>query len=467
MSRAGIIGKTAGEIFPGDTAAIITERDRALLASDASTDVVERPIMMPNGTTRLVSTRRLVIRDHKGLPQYLVGVIEDVTERRAFEQHLHQVQKMEAVGNLTGGLAHDFNNLLTIIIGNLDLLLDDVVGDAVAQKKVDTILQACLRGADLTGQLLAFSRRQALQPKRVDINELVNHTSRLLTRTLGADIQVDLRCAGDVTPVLADETQLQTALVNIAINARDAMPTGGRLSIATYNAHVGKDDAALHPEVAPGDYVVIEISDNGTGMPAETLDHIFEPFFTTKSPGKGTGLGLSMVYGFVKQSGGHIRATSECGVGTTFKLYLPHAQSVDARPAGSPSKAVPVPSVTRGEVILAVDDNLDVRRAVVAQLKALGYEVKEADNALAALRVLDSDQRVDLLFTDIVMPGGMNGKELAVKARALRPGLKVLLTSGFPGASPSGGAQLDAEDTLLSKPYRREHLAKAISQALR
>jgi PAS domain S-box-containing protein len=466
VARSQIIGKTARELFPKESADLITERDRSVLASDASTDVAERWIKMPNNTMHLCLTRRFVIRDQFGLPQYLVGVIEDLTERRAFEQQLHQAQKMAAVGNLTGGLAHDFNNLLTIIISNLDLLRDDVVGNDTAGQRVEAILQASLRGADLTAQMLAFSRRQALQPKLVAINELVSNTTRLLKRTLGADIQIEVHCAADLWPVLVDETQLQTSLVNVAINARDAMGDGGRLEIATYNACVDDAPAALHPEIKAGDYVVIEISDTGAGMPPEVLDRIFEPFFTTKDPGRGTGLGLSMVYGFVRQSGGHVSVNSEPGTGTTFKLYLPRA------PASQISVAAPQPDSVkraampmRSEVILAVDDDDDVRRAVVVQLRALGYQVVEAASASAALKILDGGQQVDLLFTDVVMPG-MNGKELAIQARAKRPALKVLFTSGFPGGASGTASELDTGDALLSKPYRREHLAKAIHQAL-
>jgi PAS domain S-box-containing protein len=469
VPRAEIIGKTAHELFPRETADSIAERDLGLLESDASTDVIERTIKMPNNTERLVVTRRFLIRDKIGAPQYLVGVIEDITERRAFEQQLHQAQKMEAVGSLTGGLAHDFNNLLTIIIGNLDLLQDDLAGNITARQKVDTILQASLRGADLTGQLLAFSRRQPLQPKRIDINELIANTTRLLTRTLAGDIQVDVRCSPELWPVIVDETQLQTALVNIAINARDAMPNGGKLTLATYNADIDADEAAKHPELSPGGYAVIEVADTGTGMPRDVLDRIFEPFFTTKDPGKGTGLGLSMVYGLVKQSGGHIRAESEEGFGATFKLYLPRASSAQLSPAvpAEDGGARQTPGRARGEVILAVDDNPDVRRAAVIQLQVLGYEVMEADGAAAALKVLESEQKIDLLFTDVVMPGGINGKELANKARAMRPQIKVLFTSGFPGKLAGSATELGAEDILLSKPYRRDDLARAVEQVLR
>jgi PAS domain S-box-containing protein len=466
VPRAQIIGKTPHELFPKESADLIINRDSGVLASDASADVAERWIRMPNNTTHLVLTRRFVIRDQLGSPQYILQVIEDLTERRAVEQQLHQAQKMEAVGNLTGGLAHDFNNLLTIIISNLDLLKEDVDGNDIAGHRVEAILQASLRGADLTAQMLAFSRRQALQPRLVAINELVSNTTRLLKRTLGADIQIEVRCAADLWPALVDEAQLQTALVNVSLNARDAMGEGGLLQIGTYNTSVGDADAALHPEIKAGDYVVIEISDTGAGMPPEVLDRIFEPFFTTKDPGQGTGLGLSMVYGFVRQSGGHVSVMSELGEGTTFRLYLPRAPTSHiniAAPQSDNMKRTAMPM--RSEVILAVDDDDDVRRAVVVQLRALGYQVVEAASAYAALKILDAGQKVDLLFTDVVMPG-MNGRELAVQARAKRPALKVLFTSGFPGGPSGTASDFDTGDALLSKPYRREHLAKAIHQAL-
>jgi CheY-like chemotaxis protein len=275
----------------------------------------------------------------------------------------------------------------------------------------------------------------------------------------------------DLRNALVDESQLETALVNIAVNARDAMPRGGTLTIATRNAEISAAYAARHAGLAPGDYVTIEVSDTGAGMSAPVLDRIFEPFFTTKPAGKGTGLGLSMVYGFMKQSGGHITAQSQVGEGTTFRLFLPVAKTqqravpVQASPSATSAPETPARS-SAGEVILAVDDNAEVRGTVVFQLKQLGYQVREADNAHAALAILDAGEKIDLLFTDIVMPGGINGKELATKARLKRPDLKVLFTSGFPGTGMSNGAELEDSDVLLSKPYRRHDLAKAVREML-
>jgi CheY-like chemotaxis protein len=372
---------------------------------------------------------------------------------------------MEAVGNLTGGVAHDFNNLLTVIIGNLDLLKEDVVGNQGAEQKVDTILQAAERGADLTRVMLAFSRRQPLQAAPVDVNKLIRATTRLLNRTLGEEISIEVELGTGIERALVDEAQLETALLNIAINARDAMPEGGTLAILTRSANLDEDYSARHPDVAPGAYVQIEIADTGNGMPPEVVEHIFEPFFTTKGVGRGTGLGLSMVYGFMKQSNGHISVYSEVGHGTVFKLFLPMAPPTVA-PASPTPRAVQQARQSGNAVILVVDDNPDVRATVVAQLNGLGYQVREAENAHGALDILDGGERIDLLFTDIVMPGGLNGKELALKARIRRPELKVLFTSGFPGTSTGPGMSFDDGDVLLSKPYRKDDLAKAVAEVL-
>jgi CheY-like chemotaxis protein len=372
---------------------------------------------------------------------------------------------MEAIGKLTGGVAHDFNNLLTVIIGNLDLLQQDIAGNPEAEQKVEAILQASERGADLTRLMLAFSRRQPLQSKSVDVDSLIRNTTRLLTRTLGEAISIEVRTGSDVARALVDEAQLETALLNIAINARDAMPEGGTLTMTTSNAELDADYANLHPGVAAGPYVRIEMADTGIGMPADVVERIFEPFFTTKAVGKGTGLGLSMVYGFMRQSSGHICVYSEVGQGTVFKLYLPLAEPPELNAQAAPAAAQT--AMHSGEaVILAVDDNPDVRSTVVVQLRGMGYRVREADNAHSALEILESVERIDLLFTDIIMPGGLTGKELATKARIKRPGLRVLFTSGFPGTSTGPGTSFEEGDVLLNKPYRKHDLAKAVAEVL-
>jgi PAS domain S-box-containing protein len=407
-----------------------------------------------------------------------LALLSEVTERswahiervrsevsvREGERRLVQAQKMEAIGNLTGGLAHDFNNLLGIIIGNLDLLRGQPGGGITKDPNLEQLtgeaLDAALRGADLTRRLLAFARRQTLQPQRVDLNELIEGISKLLKRTLGADIEINLNLEPQVWAVHVDPSQLGASVINIVNNARDAMPNGGTLTITTSNRQLDEDYTAAHSELAPGDYALIEVSDTGSGMPAEMLNHIFDPFFTTKEQGKGTGLGLSMVFGFIKQSSGHVNVYSEVDHGTTFRLYLPRALTAAEAPAA------PKSFTQKGhETVLAVEDNEGLRRVVVRQLNDLGYRVLEATDGAAALKILESEP-VDLLFTDIMMPGGMSGYDLAKKALARWPSLKVLLTSGFPETKLNGNGNTAVKMHLLTKPYRKDDLSLALRKAL-
>jgi PAS domain S-box-containing protein len=391
----------------------------------------------------------------------VLATVRDVTERKTAEEQLRQAQKMEAVGNLTGGMAHDFNNLLGIIIGNLDLLRDRQSGDPDAEELSREALDAALRGADLTRRLLAFARRQPLQPAKTDVNELIAGIVKLLERTLGEQIQITLDLNPATWPVVVDPAQLESGLTNLATNARDAMPGGGQLIIVTGNRSLDADYAAQHAEVQPGDYALIEVSDTGTGMPPEVATRIFEPFYTTKEPGKGTGLGLSMVFGFIKQSGGHINVYSEVGIGTIFRLYLPRAAiGAEASPAIVPAALLH----GSGETVLAVEDNASLRRVVARQLTELGYRVLEATDAQMALGVIEG-QPVDVLFTDIVMPGGTSGYELARAVLSRWPAIKIVLTSGFPENRTNGEA--DAPNLrLLSKPYRRDELGRVIREIL-
>jgi signal transduction histidine kinase len=385
----------------------------------------------------------------------------EIAERHQAEAQLVQAQKMEAIGNLTGGMAHDFNNLLGIIVGNLDLLHDLAKDKGEIDELACEALDAALRGADLTQRLLAFARRQSLQPRRIDINEHVETISKLIARILGEDIVISLALGKDIWPVVADPAQLEASLTNLATNARDAMPTGGRLSFVTGNRVLDEDYAGLHVDLRPGDYAMIEVADTGCGMPAETMGHIFEPFFTTKEQGKGTGLGLSMVFGFLKQSGGHINVYSEPGVGTTFRLYLPRAT------VGAQEKvATAAPSFGRGrnETVLVVEDNPNLRRVVLRQLDEVGYRVIEAADAKQALTILEA-QSVNLLFTDIVMSGGMSGHELSRIALARWPAMKVVLTSGFPDPERFTEGE-HANIRVLVKPYRKEDLARTIRDVL-
>lgn len=401
--------------------------------------------------------------DPDGQPQRMCGWIHDITDRRQAEEQLRQAQKMDAIGNLTGGVAHDFNNMLTIILGNLDLLADMVADDGEKRELVEAALHAGERGEDLTRQLLTFSRRQSLSPTRVLIGELVTGLVKLLGRTLGPGIEITLALEDDIWPVRIDPAQLESALANLAVNARDAMPNGGRLTIDASNVSVDAVYAGQRIEMDPGDYVRLDVSDSGSGIPADIRNRIFEPFFTTKEVGKGTGLGLAMVFGFIKQSGGHIAVYSEVGVGTTFQLYLPRTPE----PAGSArvvDDGSDLPRAVDGETVLLVDDEGAVRKTAAAHMRALGYAVLEAEDGAGGIAQLLRRQRIDILFSDIAMPGGMYGTELARRAREMRPDLKVVLTSGF--ADPKLLRDCDTATRVLQKPFRRDVLARALREEL-
>ena len=385
-----------------------------------------------------------------GETRIYTGFIRDISTRTRMEQELRQAQKMEAIGQLTGGLAHDFNNLLTVILGNLEML-EPRLADTDSREIIADAREATELGAQLAARLLAFGRRQPLAPKPIDLNVLVLGMTDLLRRTLGTPVKIETRLADDLPITLADFGQVETALLNLALNARDAMPNGGILRVETELRDITPLEAATRADVSSGHYVTLAVTDTGTGMSEEVQQRAFEPFFTTKPSGVGTGLGLSMVYGFVKQSGGHIELSSNPGEGTTVRIYLP-AQSgslaVAKRPAPAPAK-----STMRAARILVVEDDARVRRISVRRLKQLGYAVIEADSGPAALLVLDRGDPIDVLFTDIVMAGGMNGLDLARAARERRPGLKILLTSGFAEPSILEAGLTTTHAAWLAKPY--------------
>jgi len=387
----------------------------------------------------------------------------DLTEKQAAEARARQAQKMEAIGQLTGGVAHDFNNLLTVITGTIGILGEAVAWDAELASIVELIDEAAERGAQLTRHLLAFARRQPLQPVEVDANALIREAVNLLRPTLGEQVEILPQLAGDLWKALVDAGQLTTAILNLALNARDAMSQGGKLMLETRNICLDEDYASLNSEVAPGDYVMISISDTGTGIPAAYLEKVFDPFFTTKETGKGTGLGLSMVYGFVKQSGGHIKIYSEEGHGTSVKLYLPRSTA-----EASTATAIPPSSpIERGhEAILVVEDDDLVRKSVIAQIESLGYAALAASSAVEALDLIDQTPALDLLFTDTIMPGGMNGRQLAEEALKRRPALRILYTSGYSEDVVVHQGRLDPGVLLLVKPYRKTELARMIRVAL-
>ena len=399
-----------------------------------------------------------------GGKRVFIGALVDLTERKETEQKLQQAQKMDAVGQLTGGVAHDFNNLLTVILGNLQLLERQVGDDERLAKRVTAAANAAQRGADLTGRLLAFSRRQVLEAEVADLNELVSGMDDLLRRTLGEAIEIETVLAEDLWPTLLDPSQLENALLNLAVNARDAMEASGQMTIETANATLDEAYAASHDEVEAGDYVMVAVTDTGSGMPPEVAKQAFEPFFTTKETGKGTGLGLSMIYGFVKQSNGTINIYSEEGHGTTFRLYFPRSASADAPAAKEASADEEVP---RGsESVLVVEDDAGVREVTVAMMKELGYRVLEAGNGVDALAVLDEHGDIDLLFSDVVMPGGMSGPALGKLVHKRSPEIKILYTSGYTHSAFSRDGNLDPDVSLLSKPFQREELAREVRRVL-
>jgi signal transduction histidine kinase len=388
----------------------------------------------------------------------------DISHRKQALEVLLQAQKMEAVGQLTGGMAHDFNNLLTVIIGNSSELIDGLKDKPELHRSAQMIEQAALRGAALTHRLLAFARQQALRPAKIDVNALVGGMEGLLRRTLGENIDIVVSLADDLAPVMADAAQVENALLNLVINSRDAMPDGGTLTIETANATLDADYAQREGDLKPGNYAVLAVTDTGTGMSPEVQRRVFEPFFTTKEVGKGSGLGLSMVFGFAKQSGGHVKIYSEVGVGTTIKLYLPWASDQEQSDERTSEPALATP---RGhEIVLVVEDDEAVRAVATATLRALGYTVHEAGNGPEALSMLDALDEVDLLFTDVVLPKGMNGRQLADEAQRRRPGLKILYTSGYTANAIIHQGRLDPGVQLLNKPYRKSELARRVREAL-
>jgi PAS domain S-box-containing protein len=390
----------------------------------------------------------------------------DVTQARAAEQQLIQAQKMEAVGQLTGGIAHEFNNMLTVITGTIEILSDAVKDNLQLSTIAKLISEAADRGAALTSNLLAFARKQPLQPTEIDVNDLVEEIARLLLATFDKQIEITTTLDEKVWPALVDRGQLSSALLNLAINARDAMPDGGKLVLTTRNVVFGVREAVAVGVGYAGDYVEIEIADTGTGIAPPILAKIFDPFFSTKDVGKGTGLGLSMVFGFVKQSGGGISVSSRQAVGTTFRIYLPKClPKADAGPrrasAGDDRK---LPG--GDETILCVEDDREVRNFVTVQLESLGYKVIAAADAAAALAIAAQGTPFDLLFTDIVMAGGMNGRELAERMVASRPALRVLFTSGYAYDSLHAQGRAGQGAPLLRKPYRKAELARTLRRCL-
>lgn len=389
----------------------------------------------------------------------------EIEVRQAAEEQVRQLQRLEAVGQLTGGIAHDFNNMLSVIMGNLSLAQRRLAkGNNDVGRYLDSANEGAERAASLTRRLLAFARRQPLEPVVVNVNKLVSGMSELLERALGESVQIETVLAGGAWPAEVDPSQLENAILNLAVNARDAMPKGGKLTIEVQNAFLDDDYAEFESDIAPGQYVLVAVSDSGHGMAPEIAAHAFEPFFSTKDRARGTGLGLSQVYGFVKQSGGHVRIYSEVGLGTTVKLYL-RRYAGDVVPIVEARRNESTPIGSSGETILVVEDDANVRATSVETLKLLGYSVIEAEDGPSALRVIETDTAIALLFTDVVMPG-MSGRELAEAAQQLRPALRTLYTTGYTRNSIVHGGRLDPGVDLIQKPFAIDQLARKIRAVL-
>jgi PAS domain S-box-containing protein len=465
MPRAAMLGRTLIETFPERIGTPLEAAWRRALAG-VQTSLQDYNYSIPQtGRAGVYDATFAPLHGADGAIIGALALLRDTTDHRRAEDALRQAQKMEAVGQLTGGVAHDFNNLLTVITGNIETLLRRLPDDARLHRLAEAALRGTERAATLTHRLLAFSRRQPLDPKPVEPNRLVAGMSDLLHRTLGETIAIETVVAADAWRIRCDPNQLESALLNLAVNARDAMPAGGKLMIETANTDVDAALAAAQADLSPGQYVVIAVTDTGMGMTKAVAQKAFEPFFTTKEVGQGTGLGLSQVYGFVKQSGGHVQIYSEPGQGTTIRLYLPRlATAADAPEVPAP---VPVPPEgARHETVLVVEDDDDVRTYSVELLRELGYDVLEAADGPSALNVIGGHPDVRLLFTDVALPGGLNGRQLADAARLRQPAIKVLFTTGYARNAVMHHGALDPAAELIVKPFTYQHLAAKIREVL-
>ena len=464
-ARDDVIGRKSIEFLTPESRSkavndVIPEFLRTGLCTDIEYQMVSR-----SGEIIDVLLSAIAERDENGDVVNSLAVLTDITDRKEVERQFVQAQKMESVGQLTGGLAHDFNNLLGVVMGNLQLIERSVKDNEKAKRRIATALQAVDKGADLTRRLLAFARRQNLETKTVETGPLLAEMCHMLRLTLGGSVELECHVPDDIPGIRTDPNQLQSAILNLAVNARDAMPDGGKLTIEATTVDIDSDYAERDSEIAPGTYVVIAVTDTGEGISADKAGKVFEPFFTTKEVGKGSGLGLSTIYGFMRQSGGQIQISSEEGVGTTVRLYVPIATDIDVPATGAEGEdGAPISGGT--EKVLIVEDQDEVREVGVALLEDLGYAVVEASSPAEGLRLLEADRSIDVLFTDIVMPGRMDGTKLALAARALRPGLPVVFTTGYAEAAVLDEGDVKSAKNLVTKPYRRDDLAHKLRLAL-
>jgi PAS domain S-box-containing protein len=453
-------GRAIERLLPGGAAERLITHYRRVVAGGEPVTTRNELTQLPGGP-RVWESILAPVKNAEGVTDRLIGSIRDITDRVTAEERLRDSQRMEAIGQLTGGVAHDFNNLLQVIRGNLELLQSSVAGDERGQQRLNNALYGAERAAQLTRQLLAFARRQPLAPKVMNLSRLVSDMADLLRRTLGEAIEVETVVAGGLWNTIADPAQVESAILNLALNARDAMPGGGRLTVEITNTSLDEAYARNAREVTPGQYVMIAVTDTGEGMPEDVRARVFEPFFTTKVDGKGTGLGLSMVYGFVKQSSGHIQIYSEVGHGTTVKIYLPRSRQAEQRTLLMLDDAPPPPD--EGRTILVVEDEEAVREAALAMLDELGYRSLQAGDAEAALEVVKQGEHIDLVFTDVVMPGPLRTRDFALRLHAMRPGLPILFTSGYTDNAIIHQGRLDEGVHLISKPYAKADLARRIA----